>query len=441
MENNVYHSVTLDSDKCLGCTNCIKRCPTEAIRVQKGKAKIIKDRCIDCGECIRVCPHHAKRAVFDYLDDFKGKFKCLIAVPAPALYGQFNNLNDVNFVLTGLQKIGFDRVFEVSRAAEIVSDFTKEFLNNKEKYKIKSPAISSACPAVIRLITVKFPSLIPNILPAFPPAELAAKMAKKEAAAELGLHEEEIGAIFISPCPAKVTAAKAPLGIKKSHIDGCVAISSLYKDLVSVMNKIESPEKFSQSGLEGISWAISGGESDALHREKYLAADGIENCNKILGEIEDGKFPELEFIELNVCTSGCVGGTMNFESPFVAKSRVGRLRRNMPLSCNSIASSGLSGSDVNLNDILVENKAFILSSDRKKAMEMKIQIDEICNGLAGLDCGSCGAPSCKALAEDIVRGHAKESDCIFKLREKLAGVWGDISSFDKYGPNIKNGEK
>ena len=58
-----YHSVTLDKDKCCGCTNCIKRCPTEAIRVRDGKARIISERCIDCGECIRVCPHHAKRAL------------------------------------------------------------------------------------------------------------------------------------------------------------------------------------------------------------------------------------------------------------------------------------------------------------------------------------------------------------------------------------------
>ena len=62
-----FHSVTLDRDKCMGCTNCIKRCPTEAIRVRDRKAYIEAERCIDCGECIRICPHHAKRAVCDPL--------------------------------------------------------------------------------------------------------------------------------------------------------------------------------------------------------------------------------------------------------------------------------------------------------------------------------------------------------------------------------------
>ncbi|WP_418427840.1 4Fe-4S binding protein, partial [Anaerotruncus massiliensis (ex Liu et al. 2021)] len=115
---NFFHSVTLDRDKCHGCINCVKRCPTEAIRVRNGKAKIIKERCIDCGECIRVCPHHAKQAIFDpisVMDSFEYK----IALPAPSLYGQFNNLDDIDLILGALTLMGFDDVYEVARAAEL----------------------------------------------------------------------------------------------------------------------------------------------------------------------------------------------------------------------------------------------------------------------------------------------------------------------------------
>ena len=38
-----FHSVQLDADRCCGCTNCLKRCPTEAIRVHDGKAKILSE--------------------------------------------------------------------------------------------------------------------------------------------------------------------------------------------------------------------------------------------------------------------------------------------------------------------------------------------------------------------------------------------------------------
>ena len=77
------HSVSLDLEKCKGCTNCLKRCPTEAIRIRDGHAVINSDVCIDCGECIRRCPYQAKKANFDRLEDIPtGKYR--IALPAPS---------------------------------------------------------------------------------------------------------------------------------------------------------------------------------------------------------------------------------------------------------------------------------------------------------------------------------------------------------------------
>ena len=48
--------------------------------------------------------------------------------------------------------------------------------------------------------------------------------------------------------------------------------------------------------------------------------------------------------------------------------------------------------------------------------------------LPGLDCGSCGAPTCKALAEDVVRGIAHEKDCIHLLKEYLHRISDDLHS-------------
>ena len=197
-----FHSVILDKDKCMGCTNCIKRCPTEAIRVRDGKALILSERCIDCGECIRVCPHHAKRARFDHfsmLDNYSYK----IALPAPALFGQFNNLDDIDIVLTGLKGLGFDEVYEVSRSAELVSDATRKLM---QQGLLQRPVISSACPAVVRLIRVRFPELCSHVLPLNSPMETAARFVKKEARKKTGLPMEKIGAFFITPCPAKAVS-------------------------------------------------------------------------------------------------------------------------------------------------------------------------------------------------------------------------------------------
>ena len=65
---NYGKSVYLLENQCKGCTNCIKHCPTQAIRVRNGKAVITTDQCIDCGECIRICPHHAKKAKRGFID-------------------------------------------------------------------------------------------------------------------------------------------------------------------------------------------------------------------------------------------------------------------------------------------------------------------------------------------------------------------------------------
>ena len=112
-----FHSVRLDKDKCKGCTNCLKHCPTEAIRVRGGRARILDERCVDCGQCIRICQYHAKIAMTDPFDDIF-KYKHRIAVPAASLYGQFRPLKNIGFVPDALIRIGFDEVFEVTRAQD-----------------------------------------------------------------------------------------------------------------------------------------------------------------------------------------------------------------------------------------------------------------------------------------------------------------------------------
>ncbi len=391
-----FHSVTLDKDKCLGCTNCIKRCPTEAIRVREGKAQIISERCIDCGECIRVCPHHAKKARYDHLSVLEG-WKYKIAIPAPALFGQFNNLDDIDIVLTGLKQMGFDDVYEVSRGAELVSDATRKLMADG---RLPKPVISSACPAVVRLIRVRFPDLCDHVLNLNAPMEVSAMMAKRAASERTGIPVEEIGAFFITPCPAKVTDIKMPIG---------------------------------QSGLIGVSWAGSGGESAALLNEKYLAADGIENVIRVLEELEDERIRELDFVELNACSGGCVGGVLCVENGYVAKARLQRLRKYLPVSQNHL--DGGVPRDMEWTEPLEFAPVLKLSQNLEEAMQMMEEIDVICEGLPGLDCGSCGAPSCRALAEDVVKGVARTSDCVFVMREQVKNVADTLSSIGGYVPS------
>ena len=410
-----FTSVKLEETLCKGCINCIKRCPTQAIRVRNGKAVITKEFCIDCGECIRICSHHAKRAVYDKLN-IRDNYAYTVALPAPSLYGQFNHLEDVNIVLTALKRIGFDDVYEVSGGAELVSELTRNYV---AAHPEKQPFISTACPSIVRLIRVRFPNLIEHLLPIKPPVELAAELARKRAMEKTGLPSEKIGIIFLSPCPSKVTWVKTPLGMKKSNIDAVCAIKDVYKPLLSVMKEVaENPEELAISGKIGISWGATGGEAGGLLTDRYLAADGMENVIRVLEDLEDQKISDLEFIELNACSGGCVGGVLTVENPFAAMAKLHRLRKYMTVARSHVETDfSYPAEEAFWTEEVEYEPVFKLGENVRESIARMAQVEELCAKFPGLDCGSCGAPTCKALAEDIVRGEATEHDCIHIFKE------------------------
>lgn len=421
MENAAYnHSVFLNPDKCVGCTNCLRRCPTEAIRIREGKAQIKASRCIDCGECIRICTHKAKKAKYDRLEQLEA-FKYKIALPAPSLYGQFNNLDDLDYLIEGLYKMGFDEVFEVSSAAEIVTGYTRHYLERKD---IVRPVISSACPAIVRLIRLRYPELCDHLLPIRSPMEIAALEARKKAMrAHPELKKEEIGIAFISPCPAKISFVKNQPEDDKTDVDIVLSISELYFELISKMDASTPPEHCSVSGMIGVGWASSGGESTALFNDKYLAADGIENVIKVLDHLEDESLSDLEFIELGACNGGCTGGVLTVENPYIASARLAGLRRTLPISGTVIRPEKEDGMIILPEGYMTKPFTYIqpptLGKTMRASLEKMTKIEKIYARLPDHDCGSCGSPTCRSFAEDVVKGEVTEDECIVNMRSLI----------------------
>ena len=177
------------------------------------------------------------------------------------------------------------------------------------------------------------------------------------------------------------------------------------------MKNIEEIEELSTSGRVGISWATIGGESAGSLHEKYLAADGIENCISVLKELEDGKMSEIDFVELNACPGGCVGGVLNIENPFVAKARMQFLRKYLPVSKSKLNDCVLSEEELMWEEEPQAVDSMRMSSNFMEAMRIMSEIESILKTLPGLDCGNCGAPSCRAFAEDVVMKNIPLSMC------------------------------
>lgn len=413
------HSVCLDVSKCKGCITCLKRCPTEAIRIRDCRATIDPARCIDCGQCILSCPHKAKKAVNDKLSDIPFGKKYVIALPPPSLYGQFANLDDVDYLLQGLIDLGFNHVYEVARAAELVTEYTRLYLKRND---IKRPVISSACPVVTRLISLRFPYLSDNLIPILPPMEIAGSIAKKEALARHPeLSEDDIVTVFISPCTAKTSYVKNRFAGEKSSVDYVVAMNDVYFELLGVMKKVITPSPVSRVGMVGMSWAVSSGEASALLNDRYLAADGIENIIKVLDELETGSFPYLDYIELNACSSGCVGGALTVENPYLAKVKIQNLKRYLPVMMNRYSKDEIGRIPVKYSHNHTDSGSSKRQSDRIAAMEVMKRAQEIYSLLPEFDCGACGSPNCAAFSHDVAEGKANINDCVMLSKKQRRG--------------------
>ncbi len=418
-----YHSVQLRRDKCQGCVSCVKLCPTEAIRVRNGKAEILGDRCIDCGACAAGCPYHAFSVKTDTLEGL-ADYAYNIVLPAPSLYAQFPASVPLEAIWQGLQGIGFDEIFDVSLASEYIACEIEDYLKNYTGGR--KPLISSTCPAVLRLIQVKFPELIKQVVPVLPPVEAAAIYVRREAAARKQLPEGLIGVWFISPCPSKETNIRQSVDVQHTQLTGSFSLSEIYGLLLKNLGG-EQELNVRTGSSYGMAWGAYGGEIASAGIQNALAVHGIDNVYDLLEQISMNKMPQLDYVECSACKGGCLGGLLAAENKFVAecnlKSRVAALRAHEPPDRREAMARTMVLEDFPRSAAyrkkLVARPMMQLDDDIMEAMKKFERMEEVLCSLPGLDCGACGAPSCQGLAEDIVQGKAHEIDCIFKLRASV----------------------
>ena len=291
---------------------------------------------------------------------------------------------------------------------------------------VPRPLISSSCPAVVRLIQTRFPELIDNIVDVKSPMEVAAIEARRRFCAERGVADKDVGCFFITPCAAKMTAIRNPLGHKTSAVNGAISFLEVYGVLSELLRKGNlKPDlaHFSATSF-GVNWARTGGEALAIGENEALAVDGIDNVIRVLEEIENNRLPEVRYFEGLACLGGCVGGPLTFENMFIARNRIRLLAQMLPKTRpeQKIPDKELDGlrDAIYFEEPLKPFENTRLDEDFKVAMEKMARIRQLRKQLPGLDCGSCGSPTCQALAEDVVQGFATELNCIHLLKERLS---------------------
>jgi iron only hydrogenase large subunit-like protein len=386
-------------------------CPTQAIRVRNGKAIIIEERCVDCGNCCKACP---VSAILIEQDDFEEifKFPVRIALLPSVLIGQFPSRIKTEEIYRGLKSLGFTHIYEIDGVVDLVQQGYDTFIDTQREEK---PAISTFCPAIVRLIQVRFPSLVDHLVRVKPPSDIAAIYYRKKMEAE-GIDPGNIGIFYVTPCAAKIASIKSPIGEESSAVDGVINMEYLYNKLLHLIANNEF-DKEGQAlnqkiSSKGILWSLTGGESK--HQQgRCLAVDGMANVTEFLDRLEESEESNIDFLELRACDEGCAGGVLISGNRFLT---VERLNRRAALHENESSALKL---EAQFNETLYgldkihARSILALDPDRKKAIEKMNRVEELLKVLPGIDCAACGSPTCRSLAQDIVQERASLKMCIF----------------------------
>ncbi len=419
--DDFHHALKIVDDQCIGCSLCMNICPTQAIRVRKGKAKLMDNRCIDCGECFRICP---VSAILIEQDDFGliFNYKFRVALVPAVFFGQFPSKYPISVIYQTLLNLGFTHVFEVENGVDIIRKATREILQNDPETK---PLISTFCPAIVRLIQVKFPALVHNFTLLKPPLDVAALFFRKYLENQGATHEET-GIFYFTQCAAKIAAIKSPAEEEKSPITGVINMDSAFNKVFQKV-KIETESIADSTPVNNgfapndVLWSLTTGESDtALGRR--MAIDGIHNVIAFLEKLEQEESPEFDFLELRACDESCAGGVLTTENRFLTVERIKKRVRKMKAEIVETEQNQEVISDESelSNSIFIEEikprSMMKLDEDMAEAMRKMKLIRQIVQMLPLVDCGACGSPGCYALAEDIVQSRGMMENCIFIQR-------------------------
>lgn len=401
-------------------------CPTHAIRVREAKAQYRSESCIDCGVCLPACSRDAIGATTTSVEDLS-RFKFKVAVPSPVLFGQFPTGITPAQIIDGLLAFGFDVVWDYSVDIILVARAIQQYV---DQWTGPTPLISVSCPTVVRLVQVSYPAMVGQLIPVQPAREIAGREAKRHFSAKLDLREDEIAAIYITPCQAKTISILQPAEGVVSNLDGALGFREIYNRVLASASlkksdgsKSSQPSIIRNSGL--LRTHVSEGMGRLVQQHRYLQVTGLSNTIQVFNDIEKGKLRNVGFLEAYSCWSGCAGGNLTVANLYVAGTTLRSLARSLP-EVDPVTKAEVERrfptEDFSLKAPIRPRSVRGTAENLKERVQMRQQAEGVLGTLPGLDCGLCGAPTCKELAKDVSMGDASKDDCVFLSERRLQNL-------------------
>lgn len=401
----------------------MRACPTHAIRVKDGKAKLLPELCIDCGLCLSVCPSSAIKATTQSFAEID-KFKYKVAVPCPTLLGQFPPEISPAHIAVGLRSLGFDAVWDFAVELALVERAIADYI---EKWQGPFPLISVYCPVIVRLVQVLYPSMVDQLIHIQTPRELAGRELKQRYSQELGIEQGDIAAIYITPCQAKTISILEPAEGARSNLDGALGISDVYNEILAVTSTLGEEEL--QAGLMGLfystdvaRWSASRAERRDRRQHRCMSVTGLPNVIQVFDDIEKGKLRNIEYLDCYGCWGGCIGGNLAVDNLYVTLSKLHRLLSGLPQSNPQLEAEverRYATEDFSLKGRVRPRTTANYIGDLKERVKRVKTEEAVMKTLPGLNCGLCGTPDCKTFAKDVARGAARQEECVLLSDERM----------------------
>lgn len=363
-------AIEKDDDKCIECGYCVKACRDEVtVAKMYDINKTKKPICIHCGQCANLCPTEAVHERLDYLKvknelERKDIVKTISIAPAVRVaIGEAFSLGEGNYegkIVSGLKKIGFDYVFDITFGADLTIMEEAMELVNRIKNKGILPMFTSCCPAWVQYAEIFYPEFLPNLSSCKSPITMQSTMIKTYFSEKEKIDVSKILNVVVAPCTAKKKEVKrkeinrASDYFKISGINDTDYVLTT-RELISLLNEsnidfnsLPSKEFSSPLGKgssAGLLFGKTGGvmeaalrtayyflngkdlEEDAIKFDEVRGIEGVREATLDLGKetlrvaIVNGmkyavpllekikkKEVDYDFIEVMSCSYGCVGG-------------------------------------------------------------------------------------------------------------------------------------